>query len=494
MSVESQAETIKLASIVSIDVAGFSTLTERDQRKAARAVETIHGRIAQVAAKHGGRIFNTAGDGFMLEFAAAGAALAAVQELLDVKTKGEPRIRVGAHVGDVIVTINNDLLGHGVNVAARLQSLAEPGAALVSGEFRSMARNSPQAAFQARGRQPLENMEERVHTFEILSRRKRTERLAKRVGIVAGAVMIAAALGFATPFAMKFARMQGWTAPAQTAQAATPTVEPIVAAPAPVAKAEAPPAEPAAPQWIAGQTFKDCEFCPQMTVIPAGRLNMGSPAGEAGSFANERPQHEVNLPMFAVSTNEITFAEWDACLATGGCGGFSPQDRGFGRGQRPVIGVSWNDAHAYVAWLNARTEGGYRLLTESEWEYAARAGTSTPFATGPRITHADAIFGVRGTQETGGRAANQFGLHDMHGNAWEWVEDCYAQTYAGAPADGSAVTARRCAAYTYRGGGYRDPAGALRSANRRRAAANVRDGNIGFRIARTLPAQAPVAN
>ncbi|MET0182539.1 MAG: SUMF1/EgtB/PvdO family nonheme iron enzyme [Caulobacterales bacterium] len=484
MSAESHTETIKLASIVSIDVAGFSSLSERDQRRAASHIATLHDRIGQVASKHGGRIFNTAGDGFMLEFAAAGAALAAIQELLDLRKRGEPRIRVGAHVGDVIVTINNDLLGHGVNVAARLQSLAEPGAALVSGEFRSMARNSPQAAFQARGRQPLENMEERVHTFEILSRRKRTERVVKRVGVGLAAVVIAAAIGVATPFAVKFGRAQGWIegGQAQTAEAATPVVEPV-AAPVTPAAAEA----SAAARWTAAQTFKDCEFCPEMTVVPAGRLNMGSAVNEAGSFANERPQHQVDIAMFAVSTNEVTFAEWDACLATGGCGGFSPSDRGFGRGPRPVLGVSWNDAQAYVRWLNARTEGGYRLLTESEWEYAARAGTSTPYATGPRISRDDAVFGARATQDVGGRAANQFGLKDMHGNAWEWVEDCYVQTYDGAPGDGAAVTAARCAAHAYRGGGYRDPASALRSANRRRAGPDVRDGNIGFRIARTLP-------
>jgi adenylate cyclase len=158
-----------LASIVAVDIVGFSTMSERDQRNAARKVENLRARIEQVAAKNGGRLFNTAGDGFMLEFSSAGAALGAVQDILDKRLKGEPPIRVGAHVGDVVVTATTDLLGHGVNVAARLQELAEPGTALVSAEFRSMARSSPSAAFQSRGQKPLDNIEQRVQTFEILA-------------------------------------------------------------------------------------------------------------------------------------------------------------------------------------------------------------------------------------------------------------------------------------------------------------------------------------
>ena len=118
-------------------------MSERDQRNAARKVEGLRARIDTCARKHGGRLFNTAGDGFMLEFASAGSALGAIQEILDKRGRGEPPIRVGAHVGDVVVTSTDDLLGHGVNVAARLQELAESGTALVSAEFRSMARSSP---------------------------------------------------------------------------------------------------------------------------------------------------------------------------------------------------------------------------------------------------------------------------------------------------------------------------------------------------------------
>jgi len=181
--------TIRLASIVAIDIVGFSTMSERDQRNAARKVEAMRARIEETARANSGRLFNTAGDGFMLEFGSAGSALGAIQDILDRRAKGEPPIRVGAHVGDVVVTATNDLLGHGVNVAARLQALAAPGTALVSAEFRSMARSSPTAAFQAKGRQPLDNIEQRVQTFEILSKRQRFVRGSRRVG---GWVMTAA--------------------------------------------------------------------------------------------------------------------------------------------------------------------------------------------------------------------------------------------------------------------------------------------------------------
>ena len=157
-------------------------MSERDQRNAARKVEALRGRIEEAARANGGRLFNTAGDGFMLEFASAGSALGAIQDILDRRSRGEPPIRVGAHVGDVVVTATNDLLGHGVNVAARLQALAAPGTALVSAEFRSMARSSPTAAFQAKGRQPLDNIEQRVQTFEILSKRQRFIRSSRRAG------------------------------------------------------------------------------------------------------------------------------------------------------------------------------------------------------------------------------------------------------------------------------------------------------------------------
>lgn len=239
-------------------------------------------------------------------------------------------------------------------------------------------------------------------------------------------------------------------------------------------------------------TFRDCPDCPEMVVIPAGRFIMGSPASENQRSNDEGPQHEVTIPKpFAVGKFEVTFAEWEVCVSAGGCGDHAPTDEGWGRETRPVINVSWNDAQAYVAWLSGETGQSYRLLSESEWEYAARAGSTTPFSTGARITTEEANFdGIRNDQQStlpvGSFAANEFGLHDMHGNAWEWVEDCRHDSYQGAPSDGSAWTAEGCKSRVLRGGSWVSSQGGVRAANRGGDPPGQRGNGIGFRVARTL--------
>jgi formylglycine-generating enzyme required for sulfatase activity len=469
---QADERTIRLASIVAIDIVGFSTMSERDQRNAARKVEALRQRIERVAAANGGRLFNTAGDGFMLEFASAGSALGAIQDILDKRGRGEPPIRVGAHVGDVVVTATEDLLGHGVNVAARLQELAEPGTALVSAEFRSMARSSPTAAFQAKGQKPLDNIEQRVQTFEILSKRQRFARLARRVGWMTAAAAALAAAAYFSPTAWR-AYQELTAEPAQ--EAAEPTPQAVL--------------DPtsATPTYTAGYAFRDCDNCPEMVVLPGGLFVMGSPEAEAGRGRDEGPQREVSIAPFAIGKFEVTFAQWDACLAGGGCNGYSPPDRGWGRGARPVTDVSWQDAQAYLDWLNERVGGlRYRLASEAEWEYAARAGIDDAYAFGPRVTATQATFRARQTSPVGAHEANAFALFDMHGNVGEWVEDCYMPSYELAPIDGAAVQADECARRVYRGGGFSDQATALRAAARHAARADARAQEVGFRVARTL--------
>lgn len=477
MADQAEERTIRLASIVSIDIVGFSTMSERDQRNAAAKVEALRERIIRVASAHSGRLFNTAGDGFMLEFGSAGSALNAIQDLLDKRGKKEPPIRAGAHVGDVIVTATDDLLGHGVNVAARLQELAEPGTALVSAEFRSMARTSPTAAFLARGQKPLDNIEQRVATFEILSRRQKFARASRRMMWGLGTVLVLAVGAYFAPAAWRLYQHYSGQAP-----------EAAVSAPAaPPSPADDVPPPPTAPTFQPGQTLRDCENCPEVTVLPGGLFVMGSPASEAGRSADEGPQREVSIAPFAISAREVTFAQWDACLAGGGCNGYSPPDRGWGRGDRPVTDVSWDDVQAYLDWLNSRAEGiRYRLPSEAEWEYAARAGGGEAYAFGQRVTQTQATFRARQTTPVGAHAANAFNLYDMHGNVGEWVEDCYAPNYNLAPIDGAAVQADECTRRAWRGGGYADQANRLRAAARNAAPARQRLPGVGFRVARTL--------
>lgn len=474
----SEDRAIRLASIVAIDIVGFSTMSERDQRNAARKVENLRARIERVAAANSGRLFNTAGDGFMLEFVSAGSALGAIQEILDKRARGEPPIRVGAHVGDVIVTATDDLLGHGVNVAARLQELAEPGTALVSAEFRSMARNSPQAAFQSKGQKPLDNIDQRVQTFEILSKRQKFVRSSRRIGAMVAAAAVLGVIAYFSPTLLRL--LQDFSANQSNAVAA------------PVQQASATPETPASPEeaiptHVPGYTFTDCNGCPEMTVLAGGIFMMGSPDNEPGRGRDEGPRHEVSLAPFAIGKYEVTFAQWDACLAGGGCNGYSPPDGGWGRGDRPVTGVSWEDAQAYLDWLNAQAGGlRYRLASEAEWEYAARAGQMDAYAFGPRVTATQATFRARQTTPVGAHDANAFDLYDMHGNVGEWVEDCYAPNYDLAPLDGVAVQSDECRRRVYRGGGYNDQAPVLRAAARRSAAPGARTQGVGFRVARTL--------
>ncbi len=251
-----------------------------------------------------------------------------------------------------------------------------------------------------------------------------------------------------------------------------------------------------------GQAFRDCnDGCPEMVVVPAGSFTMGSPANEAGRSNDEGPQRTVTIRQpFAVGKFEVTFAEWEACVAGGGCASNrSPADQGWGKGRRPVINVSWDDAKQYVTWLGRKTGKTYRLLTEAEWEYAARAGTTTPFSTGRTITPAQANFdgnytyggSAKGqfrqrTIEVGSFAANQFALHDMHGNVWEWVEDCYTENYNGAPTDGSAARETSSCRRVLRGGSWSSGPVDLRSAYRGRFTSGFRYGIIGLRVGRTL--------
>jgi formylglycine-generating enzyme required for sulfatase activity len=127
-------------------------------------------------------------------------------------------------------------------------------------------------------------------------------------------------------------------------------------------------------------SFKECAQCPEMVVVPAGSFTMGSPDSEEGRIEEEGPQHRVTFGRsFGVGKFAVTFEEWDACVADGGCNGYKPSDAGWGRGRRPAINVSWDDAKAYVGWLSRKTGKTYRLLSEAEREYATRAGTTTPF-------------------------------------------------------------------------------------------------------------------
>jgi formylglycine-generating enzyme required for sulfatase activity len=236
-------------------------------------------------------------------------------------------------------------------------------------------------------------------------------------------------------------------------------------------------------------SFKECPNCPKMIAVASGSYQMGL----LGYSKSENPSHPVDIKQpFAVGRYAVTFEEWDACVADGGCNRYSPSDNGWGRGRRPVINISWNDAKAYVEWLQRTTRGGYRLLTEAEREYVTLGDDRfRPYWWGRYIWGEIANFNDRPyrkmTVPVDTFDPNPKGLYQVHGNVWEWVEDCRnTGTYDGAPRDGSAWLAGNCNDHVIRGGAWNSNGDDLRATRRVTASSNARFSVIGFRVGRTL--------
>jgi formylglycine-generating enzyme required for sulfatase activity len=235
--------------------------------------------------------------------------------------------------------------------------------------------------------------------------------------------------------------------------------------------------------------------CAQRSASPSYAV---SPSSPTDSFLDEKPAHAVEIGYaFSLGKYEVTFAEWDACVANAGCT-YRPDDNGWGRGDRPVINVSYDDITSqFLPWLNRKfgltgRRDAFRLPTEAEWEYAARAGTTTAWSCGDNeaCLASAAVYrdnsGGR-TANVGSKAANPFGLYDMHGNVEELTQDCYKETYAGATADGSAVAGLNSCARAARSGYWSGESRHLRSAFRYSYSPGDRSRFLGFRLARTLP-------
>lgn len=235
---------------------------------------------------------------------------------------------------------------------------------------------------------------------------------------------------------------------------------------------------------------------PQMVNIPGGTFEMGSTSGDS----DEKPVHQVTVKAFKMGQTEVTFAQWDACVKDGGCS-YQPDDEGWGRGERPVINMSYDYiTQQFIPWLNRVTGKRYRLPSEAEWEYAARAGSTTRYSWGNEASHKYANYGTDNccnglakdkdkwvnTSPVKSFSANQFGLYDMHGNVWEWVQDCWNNSYQNAPSDGSAWMEGDCSSRVLRGGGWKYHPPFQRSANRSWFETSHRGPGSGFRLAEDL--------
>ncbi len=303
----------------------------------------------------------------------------------------------------------------------------------------------------------------------------------------------------------------------------------VVAPPAPAIPAEpacdgllVAVAQPGARPCIkpgSGESFKDCPECPEMVVVPAGSFTMGSPDSEPKRLSSEGPQHKVTIgEPFAAGRFAVTRDQFDAFVKDsghsldGGCFVYTGAESNWKQdnaasfrspgfiqtGLHPAVCVNWNDAKAYVAWLSRMTGKAYRLLSEAEREYAARAGTATPFWWGSSITpeqanfHASNVYGAEGrgtlrnTLPVKSFQPNPWGLYQVHGNVWEWVEDCWNGNYDGAPGDGSAKTTGECGSRVLRGSSWYNDPQYPRAAYRSSNGLSIRSDCVGFRVARTL--------
>jgi formylglycine-generating enzyme required for sulfatase activity len=227
----------------------------------------------------------------------------------------------------------------------------------------------------------------------------------------------------------------------------------------------------------------------KMVSIPAGSFQMGCVSGK-DCKSKEKPVHSVSIKAFKMSETEVTFANWDACFNVGGCS-HKPKDEGWGRGNRPVMNVSHNDiTQQFIPWLNKATGKQFSLPSEAQWEYAARAGSTTKYNWGHNISCSQARYGYylgkcgdqMSTDPVKNFAANKFGLYDMHGNVWEWTQDCWNDSYNGAPSNGKAWQGGNCRKRVLRGGSWYDSPGSLRSADRGYGSATDRGSGSGFRL------------
>jgi formylglycine-generating enzyme required for sulfatase activity len=458
----------QLLAIMVADVAGYSRLMAAQERSTLATLKAYRDCFRENVARFKGRVIDTAGDSVLAAFtsptSAVECAVAIQDELAQRNAKLPPNrsmeFRIGINLGDVIAD-GNAIYGDGVNVAARLEGLAESGGIMVSGSVFDLVRDKVEHLFVYEGRKRVKNIAAPVAVYGIVPRHERAaflqhRRRRKAAGVAAGAVLCAAAAGWA------------WFA-----------FVPVIRAPSPA-------------EVLPLRVFRDCPDCPELVEIPSGVFERGSPSSEPGHRSSEGPVTRVSMRRgFAIGRYPVTFGEWDQCVREGACK-HRPNDRGWGRGTGPVFYVSWNDTQEFLAWLNGKTGKAYRLPSEAEWEYAARAGTRTPYPWG--IDVGRKMANCRGctdepsdrTTPVGSFPPNRFNLFDMHGNVWQWVADCWNASYAAAPADGSPWLSGECGKAVVRGGAWGLAPEDARSARRDGDNKDLRSGRRGFRVARDL--------
>jgi formylglycine-generating enzyme required for sulfatase activity/class 3 adenylate cyclase len=475
----------RLAAIVIGDIAGYSRLMESDE-------EDTHARVRQIQrdliepsiVEHHGRLVKTTGDGFVAIFDSPLEAVRCsivIQQNMVSRNTGLTKVhwieyRIGVNLGDVIVD-EDDVYGDGVNVASRIEGLAEPGQVYISGGIYEQIKNKLVCGYQSLGDRKVKNITDPVKIYRVLpdpaafkSRKRRTN------------VLFAAAsllwLGFASAavwYWLPHLKMQDLTGPtSQSSQrGAVPSVAPMDKQ---AALQGTPLTQPSTPLAQPSRPVRE----PEMITLQGGTFEMGS-----NDDATEKPIHQVTVKRFAMSRYPVSVREWNQCAATKAC-----PFTATGEDDAPVTNVSWDDARQHIAWLTRATGKPYRLPTEAEWEYAARGGTQTRYWWGDELEsdmancrNCATVAIVEQPIKVGSFKPNPFGLYDMGGSVEQWVEDCWHKNYQGAPSDGSAwVESDGCTHHVIRSGSWKSDARYVRPANRE-SYSNVRYQTHGFRVA-----------
>jgi formylglycine-generating enzyme required for sulfatase activity/class 3 adenylate cyclase len=478
----------RLAAILAADIVGYSRLMGGDEEGTHARIKRLRRELIDpTIAEHHGRLIKNTGDGFLVMFdspvEAVRCAIVIQQSMIGrnaaVSHSQWILYRIGVNLGDVIVE-TDDIYGDGVNVASRLETLAEPGTVYISGGIYEQIKNKLVCGYQSLGDQRVKNITDPVSVYRVLPdpgsvRKARRGRVVALVGTVVGFVVV---VGVAASYFL--VQREPATAPvAQISPLPPPAALPgQTAAPAEPVPAPATAPTPAAPPPPA-RSAAVAE--PEMVLLPAGTMIMGG----NDDFA-ERPPRHVTIKAFAIGKYPVTLREWKVCVAAGACK-YSPT----GDDDAPVTNVNWNDAKQYTVWLSQAAQKQYRLPSEAEWEYAARGGSTAKYWWGnqaqPGLANCKGCnepYDPRQPLKVGSFLPNPFGLYDMGGGVDQWVEDCWHKNYQGAPSDGTAWTDADCSAHVLRGGSWKSDPANIRVASRDQYDANVRYLTHGFRVAR----------
>jgi formylglycine-generating enzyme required for sulfatase activity/class 3 adenylate cyclase len=538
----------KLAAILVADIAEYSRLMSGNEEATHRRVRDLQRElVGPTVAEHRSRLVKTMGDGFLAMFdspvEAVRCAIVLQQAMVgrnrDLLKPQWIRYRIGVNLGDVIVD-KGDVYGEGVNIAATLQQLAEPGGVYISGGVYEQIKYKLVAGYQSLGDRKVKNIAEPVPIYRVLPdptvfiRATRQQRWRK-VAIAVGTLIVVSGVGggwyawhVQAEQEAPAANMQALPRQADT-MPSTPLLpsptEPVTDQPdpgtPPGGQTAAPPQMPASPQATAEQSInaapapelvnpdsqksappgslqqaaivpptsffaprptKPFFTEPEMVALPGGTFKMGST-----DDPSEEPVHRVTVKPFLIGRYPVTRKEWGECVAANACPNVST-----GRDNEPASNVSWTDAQRYAAWLSEMTGKDFRLPTEAEWEYAARAGTETPYWWGnrmaPRMADCNDCGGSHEPQRplaVGSSQPNPFGIYDVAGGVAQWVADCWHKDYHGAPPDGSAWEAPDCRAHVLRGGSWRNDAADVRVSSRESYDTAVRYPGHGLRVARS---------